>query len=88
MPVGPLTGQYIAEAASSGCESEVDITDILGGEPLAIRQSMMVSNKGGPRIRHVIDQIIDIKHLKTTVSLSHSNPIAVAKRELLQLSLY
>jgi hypothetical protein len=70
LPLGPPTAELLAEQASSCEESEVEITDLLISDSKTIQDRTIADSKGGPRMKHVVDQIVDFQFLKTTVSNS------------------
>jgi hypothetical protein len=65
-PYGPPSAETIIEPASSGEESEVETTDLSAGDNRLLLQKTIIEGKGGPRMKHIVDQIIDVQFLKST----------------------
>lgn len=79
MPLGPISNTAaIVSAQSSGEESEIDITELempaevrSGFESANMRQALQLQfknkaqaeNKGGPRIRDVVEKMLDLKYI-------------------------
>ncbi len=59
-PYGPPSAETIIEPASSGEESEVETTDLLPGDTKLLFQKTIIEGKGGPRMKHIVEQIIDV----------------------------
>ncbi len=63
---GPRTGDDVFAEASSGDESEVEITGL--DDSRLILDKTHAEGKGGPRMQQVVDEILDTSMIYTTVS--------------------
>ena len=64
LSIGPLSAPVLPELESEGEESDVEITELVQTDPKAILHKTLADGKGGPRIRTIVDQIIEPEYLK------------------------
>lgn len=65
---GPkLVGEVLIQEPSSGEESEVEITNLFEDNRL-ISDKTLAEGKAGPRVHHVVQEILDLNWIYPTVS--------------------